>query len=120
MNVLLGVNGSETASYALEVTVDRVLATGDDLSVALYAAAAATDLDEVEGEVRDYLDASDVEADIRRLDGDPAASLSDLAEREYEHLVMPGGSRSPTGKIQLDKVHQFVLLNAQLPVTLVR
>lgn len=120
MKVLLGVSGSENASYAMEVTLERLVGSEDDLSVAVYASDAATDIDEVHQQAREFIEAHDVTADVRRIEGDPASSLSDLAEREYDHLVMPGGSKSPTGKIQLDKVHQFVLLNAQLPVTLVR
>ena len=38
----------------------------------------------------------------------------------YDRIVLPGGRRSPLGKIQLGSTLEFVLLNAQTTVTLVR
>ena len=43
------------------------------------------------------------------------------AERDgFDRIVLGGGERSTLGKIQLGSIVEFVLLNAQTPVTLVR
>ncbi len=39
---------------------------------------------------------------------------------EFDRIVLGGGGRSPLGKIQLGPIVEFVLLNAQTPVTLIR
>jgi nucleotide-binding universal stress UspA family protein len=52
---------------------------------------------------------------------DPAGRLVELAETEgFDRIAIPGGERSPLGKIQLDSVAEFVLLNATTTVTLIR
>jgi nucleotide-binding universal stress UspA family protein len=122
VKVLLGVGGSEDSVRALETTVDRARAAGDDLTVAVFEnpdSAPATD--EVVERVRETLAAAGVEATVRRVRGDPGSELVALAEREgYDRVVLGGGTRSPMGKIELGPVAQFVVVNAPVSVTLVR
>ena len=120
MHILLGVGGDDRSLQALTETVQRARAAGDDLTVALYTADDTTHAD-VEAAVQDRLDELDFEAEIRALDGDPGSSLVALAESEgFDRITLAGGHRSPLGKIQLDPVSEFVLLNASTTVTLVR
>jgi len=41
-------------------------------------------------------------------------------QESFDRIVLGSGERSPLGKIQLGSVAEFVLLNAQTSVTLVR
>ncbi|MEF8786409.1 MAG: universal stress protein [Haloarculaceae archaeon] len=121
MHILLGVGGDDRSARALEETVQRARAAGDDLTVALYSDADGSTLSGVEATVRDQLNDLGFEASIRRLEGDPGSSLVTLAENEQvDRIALAGGHRSPLGKIQLDPVSEFVLLNANTTVTLVR
>jgi len=71
--------------------------------------------------VRETIDGSGVDADVRRLTGHPGSELTELAEREgFDRIVLSGGRRSPLGKIDLGDVAEFVLLNADVSVTLIR
>jgi nucleotide-binding universal stress UspA family protein len=123
MDILLGVGGSELSYQALEETLDRVRETGDDLTVAIFnneeiSEESATIRQRVEATLQEH----DFEADIRELEGDsPGSDLISLAENEgFDRIVLGGGERSTLGKIQLGSIVEFVLLNAQTPVTLIR
>ena len=123
MDILLGVGGSELSYHALEETVDRARATGDDLAVAIFGNEEVNaDADDIQGRVEETLAESDFDATIRRLEGDsPGSELVSLAETEgFDRIVLGGGERSTLGKIQLGSVVEFVLLNSQTPVTLIR
>lgn len=122
MNVLLGIGGSDDSLRALEKTVDRAKAAGDDLTVAvLENPESDRDPDDVEDRVRETLDDAGFSAEVRRLSGDPGSELVDLAERGgFDQLVLGGGQRSPMGKIKLGHIAEFVLLNSPITVTLVR
>ena len=122
MKVLLGIGGSDDSLRALERAVERAAAAGDDLTVAVLdnpeSAAAVAD---VEARVRETLDATGVDAEVRRLEGDPGSRLVDVAEREgFDRIVLGGGETSPLGKIQLGSIAEFVVLNASVSVTLIR
>lgn len=122
MKVLLGIGGSPDGIEALEKTLERVAETGDDLTIALLDTSATDyDLDELEEKARERLADSPVEAEIRRVPGHPGSSLTEIAESEgFDRIVLGGGERSPLGKINLGEVSEFVLLNAETTVTLVR
>jgi len=121
MHILLGVGGDDRSLRALEGAVQRARAAGDDLTVAVYSDADGHTLADVEAEVHDRLDELGFEASVRQLDGDPGSSLVALAENEqFDRIALAGGHRSPLGKIQLDPVSEFVLLNASTTVTLIR
>jgi len=123
MDILLGVGGSELSYQALEETIDRAQATGDNLTVAIFDnEEVSTDADEIQDRVEETLAETDFDATIRRLEGDsPGSELISLAEsEEFDRIVLGGGERSTLGKIQLGSIVEFVLLNSQTPVTLIR
>jgi nucleotide-binding universal stress UspA family protein len=123
MDILLGVGGSELSYHALEETIERAQATGDDLTVAIFNnEEISEDMETIQQRVESTLQESDFEAAIRHLEGDnPGSELISLAENEsFDRIVLGGGERSTLGKIQLGSIVEFVLLNAQTPVTLIR
>lgn len=122
MHVLLGVGGSSLSYRALEKTVERASEAGDDITVAVYEneEVDATQA-EIEQRVRETLDEMEFTAEVRHIEGDPGSELVEMATREsFDRIVLGSGKRSPLGKIQLGSIAEFVLLNAQTPVTLVR
>ena len=122
MHVLLGVGGSDLSYQALDETIERAREAGDEVTVAVFDGH-ETDAseDEVQERVRERLDETGFEAEIKRLSGDPGSRLVDVAESEgFDRIVLGSGERSTLGKIQLGSIAEFVLLNAQTPVTLIR
>jgi nucleotide-binding universal stress UspA family protein len=122
MQVLLGVGGTPLSYRALDETIERAREAGDDLTVAVFASdAAEAARDEVEQRVRETLAETDVPSTVRHVEGDPGSDLVTIANQEsFDRIVLGSGERSPLGKIQLGSVAEFVLLNAQTSVTLVR
>ncbi len=122
MKLLLGVGAGDDAGAALEAVVGRAREAGDDLTVAVYAGdGTGDDVDAVARRVRDHLDDLDFEARVERVEGDPGSQLVELADAgDYDRLVIPGGTRSPMGKVRLSNAAEFVLLNARCSVTLLR
>lgn len=122
MKLLLGFAGTGQSMRALEKTLDRVAETGDDLTVALFETPEGPDdVEEFYDIVEECCSDAGVDFDVRELSGDPGSSIVTLAEREgFDRIVMGGGVKSPMGKIQLGPTTEFVLLNAQTTVTLVR
>jgi nucleotide-binding universal stress UspA family protein len=122
MNVLLGIGGRGDSLRALERTVDRVVETGDHLTVAILRNP-ATDVEpeEIERRVRAVLDEANVTVPLRRIESDPGSRLVELAEGEgFDRIVLGGGTTSPMGKINLGEVAEYVLLNSHVSVTLIR
>lgn len=122
MKVLLGIGGSEDSFRALEKTLDRVAATGDELTVAvLENPDSEPSPSAVVDRARDAVASSGIDAEVRRLDGDPGARLVEFAERErFDAIALGGGEESPMGKITLGSITEFVVLNATVTVILVR
>jgi nucleotide-binding universal stress UspA family protein len=122
MNVLLGIGGSDDSLRALEETVDRAQAAGDDLTVAILENPESDrETERIETRVFETLEDADFAAEVRHLSGDPGSQLVDLAEREeFDQVVLGGGQRSPMGKIKLGHIAEFVLLNSPVSVKLVR
>lgn len=122
MRVLLGIGGSDDAFRALEWTLERVEAAGDDLTVAVVdnpavGADPVAVLERVEAALAD----APVDAQVRRLEGDPGSMLCELAETGgFDEVVLGGGKQSPMGKITVGDIAEFVVLNATVTVTLVR
>jgi len=120
MCVIVGVDDSKHGRHALEETIERGREAGDDVTVAIYTDDDGS-LDELEASVRDRLETDGFEATVERITGEPGSRLLELSEDgEYDRIVLPGGHRSPLGKIQLDSTLEFILLNARTTVTLVR
>lgn len=120
MQILLGVDGSELSLQALDRTLERARASGDSLTVAVYAGPTDETLDDLEALVRDRLGPAALDAEVRRIEGDAGSTLVDLAAEGYDRIVLGGGTISPMGKIRLGDVVEFVLANATTTVTLVR
>ena len=122
MKVLLGIGGSDGSYEALADTVTRAEEAGDEVTVAIVDREdIALTPSEIETEVRERLAETGLEPDIRHLSGHPGSRLVELAEQEqFDRLVVAGGERSPLGKINFDETLEFVLLNAETTVTLVR
>lgn len=122
MKVLLGVGGGEDSLRAAERTVARTRETDDDLTIAvLRNPDSDRDPPEIEERLDELLADAGLEADRRRVEGDPGSRLVEIAEREgFDEIVIGGGQRSPMGKIRLGSITEFVLLNAKVTVTLVR
>ena len=122
MKVLLGIGGSDESQRALDETVARAAETDDELTIAIFEKPGVErDPDEIEATAGERLDEAGVDATLRHLEGDPGSRLVQIAEADgYDQLVIGGGEVSPMGKIQLGSVTEFVLLNAQVTVKLVR
>ncbi|WP_049985303.1 universal stress protein [Halobellus rufus] len=122
MRILLGVGGSEESLQALQQTVERAVAAGDDLTVAiLEEVTGERSADDIEADVEAELDAHDLEAEIRHIEGNAGSELVSIAESEgFDGITLSGGTTSPMGKIQLSSTAEFVLLNSHVSVTLIR
>lgn len=122
MRILLGIDGTDTSFRAFDRTVERVRETGDDLGVAVVETAESPlSVEEVESRVRERLAETGVDAEVVALSGHAGSRLVEYAEREgYDRIVLGGGQRSPLGKVTLGGVVEFVLLNAEVTVTLIR
>ncbi|QKY17274.1 universal stress protein [Halorubrum sp. CBA1229] len=122
MKVLCGIGGSDDSFRALDQTVERAAVANDDLTVAVVDNEdSSVAPDEVIQRAREAIDDAGIDADVRRVEGDPGSRLVEIAEREeFEKIVLGGGHTSPMGKITLGPIAEFVLLNAKTSVTLVR
>lgn len=122
MRMVLGIGGTEDAILALERTVARVGQTGDSLTIAILDnPAAEMEPEEVAGIARQTCSDHGVEATVTTLPGDPGPALTEFAEtNEFDRIVLGGGKRSPMGKISLGAIAEFVVLNADVSVTLIR
>jgi nucleotide-binding universal stress UspA family protein len=122
MKVLLGIGGTDDSLDALRETVERAAMTGDELTVAVLENPESERSPEAIVEAaRAELDGAGLEADVRRVSGDPGSRLVEISEEEgFDQIVLGGGERSPMGKIRLGHIAEFVLLNARVSVKLVR
>ena len=119
VHVLFGLGSGESATEALDSAVECAAGAGDELTVAVFGNPG--ERERLIARARDHLAGTDLEAEVVELDEDPAGRLVELAETEgIDRIAIPGGERSPLGKIQLDSVAEFVLLNATTTVTLIR
>lgn len=122
MRILLGIDGTDASFRALDRTVERVRQTGDVLAVAVVETPESPlGVEEVENRVHERLVEAGVDAEVVALSGHAGSRLVEYAEREgYDRIVLGGGQRSPLGKVTLGGVAEFVLLNAEVTVTLIR
>lgn len=122
MKVLCGIGGSDDSFRALERTVERAAVADDDLTVAVVDNPDAdADVAEILDRADEAVDAAGIDAEVRHVEGDPGSRLIDIAEREgFDEIVLGGGHTSPMGKITIGPIAEFVLLNSNTSVTLVR
>ncbi len=122
MKVLCGIGGSDDSFRALDRTVDRAAVANDDLTIAVVDNEdSSVSPDEVVERAEAAADEGEIDAEVRRVEGDPGSRLVEIAETEgFEEIVLGGGHTSPMGKITIGPIAEFVLLNAKTSVTLVR
>jgi nucleotide-binding universal stress UspA family protein len=122
MNVLLGIGGRDDAFTALERTLERTREAGDELTVAIVENPDATlSVEEVREAVDERLAEAGIEAEVVVLEGHAGSRLVDFAESGgFDRIVLGGGETSPLGKVSLGSIAEFVILNANTSVTLVR
>lgn len=122
MRVLLGIGGTPDSISALDRTLERAQEAGDDVTIAILEnPQSERSPDEVATLVRERLSSAGVTADIRRVSGDAGPALVEVAERgDYDEVVLGGGQLSPMGKLTVGQIAEFVLLNGDVTVTLVR
>ncbi len=122
MKLLLGIGGSDDSWAALTQTVDRVAGSDDSLTVAILDNPdSGMTPNEIEQKVERTLGERDLAAEVRHVEGDPGAMLVEIGDGEgYDRIVLGGGERSPMGKIRVGQVAEFVVLNAETSVTLIR
>ena len=114
--------GSEDSFRALERTVERATEAGDDLTVAVVENPdSELAVEAIRERVEAFLRESAVDADVLVLEGHAGSRLVELAEEErFDRIVLGGGETSPLGKVSLGSIAEFVILNANTSVTLVR
>jgi nucleotide-binding universal stress UspA family protein len=122
MRTLVGTGGSDDSLLALETALDRAEAAGDDVTIAIVENPdSPQSVEEIRGRVEDRLANAGIDAEVRVLEGDPGSRLVEISEREgFDRIVLGGGETSPLGKINIGRIGEFVLLNADVTVTLVR
>jgi nucleotide-binding universal stress UspA family protein len=122
MKTLLGIGGTDDSVRALKETLDRAKDTGDSVTVAVVENPDSKPKpDDVEEKAREIIEDHEVDADVIRLSGNPGSALVEYAEDNgYDEIALGGGETSAMGKIQIGRVAEFVLLNSQTSVKLVR
>jgi nucleotide-binding universal stress UspA family protein len=69
---------------------------------------------------RDQLAEAGVSVELARRHGEPGEEIVDYAESvEADGIVVPGRKRSPVGKAVFGSVTQDIVLDAEIPVTIV-
>lgn len=120
MRFIVGVDGTDQGFTALEEAIDIAQKAGGHLTVAVYSQGGQPP-DEIESTTRELLDKYEYDAELEVIEDEPGSTLIELAEiGEYDQIVLPGGTRSPLGKIKIDGTIEFVLMNARTSVTLIR
>lgn len=122
MKILLGIGGADDSVLALRETVTRVANTGDSLTVAVLADAhSGVGAEKIEQLAEELAQEHGVEPSIEIIEGNPGPALTTFAESHgFDRIVIGGGKRSPMGKISLGAITEFVVLNADTSVTLIR
>jgi|APHM01.1.fsa_nt_gi Universal stress protein family. len=124
MEVLLGVAAAApdeaTVEWAQTRSQTRKPADELELMLAVHGSDPST-RKTTAAQVRDRLEQAGAAVTVRLIESDPGPELVELAgAEECGCIVLQGGSRSPLGKVQLNDVVEFVVLNAHTTVTLVR
>jgi nucleotide-binding universal stress UspA family protein len=122
MKVLVGLGGSDRSLQALEETIDHAVVAGDEMLVCVIEDPDAEgDPETLLEHARGALEERDVDGEVREVTGAAGGELVEIANNEaVDRIVLGGGKRSPMGKIKIGQVAEFVLMNADTTVTLVR
>jgi len=79
-----------------------------------------SDVPDVMSEARDRLERTDVSVEALVAEGSAEEVIVSVADdRDVDHVAVAGRERSPTGKALFGSVTQSVVLNADVPVTVV-
>lgn len=121
MRVLVGIGGA-VDDRGIVRTVEQASSLGDEVMVAVVEHPTA-DIDP--GVVSDRVERAVEEVsgcmEVRTASGDGGSRLVEIAETEgFDAIVIDGGARTPTGKVALGPLTEFVVLNATVTVMLVR
>lgn len=69
---------------------------------------------------RDQLTDAGVSVELARRHGEPGEEIVEYADSvDADHIVVPGRKRSPVGKAVFGSVTQDIVLDADLPVTII-
>jgi nucleotide-binding universal stress UspA family protein len=119
MKLLFGLATGADSLEALERSASRARAVGDELVVAVLE---GPDEDgELEATADRARGAVGDEIPVRTIEGHPGSRLVEIAESEgFDRILLGGGEQSPMGKIRIDSIAEFVLLNSHVSVTLLR
>jgi nucleotide-binding universal stress UspA family protein len=83
MKVLCGIGGSDDSFRALDRTVERAAVADDDLTIAVVdnedSSVAPSDVLE---RAREAVDEAAIDAEVRRVEGDPGSRVVEIAETE--------------------------------------
>lgn len=122
MRTLVGIGGSDDSLRALTVALDRAAEAGDEVTVAVVENPDSDlSVEEVQRRVDEDLANRELDAEVRVLRGNPGSRLVEVADgEEFDRIVLGGGETSPLGKISIGSIAEFVLLNANTSVTLIR
>jgi nucleotide-binding universal stress UspA family protein len=122
MRVLLGIGGDEASFRALERTLERAAEAGDTLTVAVVEDPdSEMSVEAVRDRVEGRVEEAPVDTEVLALEGHAGSRLVEVAEQEgFDRLVLGGGETSPLGKVTLGEIAEFVVLNANTSVTLIR
>lgn len=122
MRILLGVTGSGDVDEVVSRVAERALAVGDDLEVVVVDAPEVdADVGAVERAVHESLADRELSPPVHLRSGHAGSELVELAaDGAFDRLIIEGGKRTPLGKITFTSTAEFVLLNAELTVTLIR
>jgi nucleotide-binding universal stress UspA family protein len=119
MKLLFGLATGADSLEALERSATRAKAVGDELVVAVLEGP------DEEGELGPTAerarDAVGEGVTVRTVEGHPGSRLVEIAESEgFDRILLGGDEQSPMGKIRIDSIAEFVLLNSHVSVTLLR
>jgi len=129
--ILLPVDNDPDRAHDQAAFVAALPATADDLSVVVTHTLTAEEADapgdqrrvgqvETVKLVRDYLSERDIAVELAEARHPPADGILELAaEFDADHVAMGSRKRSPAGKVVFGSVAQQVLLEADVPVTVV-
>ena len=118
MKLLFGLAAGADSLEALKRSATRAREVGDELVVAVLEGSEEGRLEAAADRARDVV-GEDVA--VRTVEGHPGSRLVEIAEsEEFDRILLGGGEQSPMGKIRIDSIAEFVLLNSHVSVTLLR
>lgn len=138
MRVLLPVDTDAERAIAAAKVVSSLPNAAEAVQVTILNVKKEVDMADVEGtfqsedwydeneypssveEAADIFETEGIAYEKRREHADPAETIIDIAnEIDADRIVMAGRKRTPVGKVLFGSVTQSVLLNGDIPVTVI-